>query len=108
MVSNRHYLPPPQGDEMSQIGLTVNQVGSKTRNTFSLWVDATKYPVKRIPIQNGRGYDQGFVKRFLEIDPDIVTGYNIMGFDFIHLQTRYRDIEGPRQHAGNGEDRTGS
>jgi DNA polymerase elongation subunit (family B) len=51
---------------------------------------------------------KGFVKRFLEIDPDIVTGYNIMGFDFIHLQTRYRDIEGPRQHAGNGEDRTGS
>jgi DNA polymerase delta subunit 1 len=24
---------------------------------------------------------KGFIKRFLEIDPDIVTGYNIMGFD---------------------------
>jgi DNA polymerase elongation subunit (family B) len=37
---------------------------------------------------------KGFVKRFLEIDPDIVTGYNIMGFDFMYIYKRATEISG--------------
>jgi DNA polymerase elongation subunit (family B) len=94
MVSNRHYLPRLQGDEMSQIGLTVNQVGSK---------DVTKYVFvvggcDKVPDCETNSYKteeamiKGFVKRFLEIDPDIVTGYNIMGFDFMYIYKRATEI----------------
>jgi hypothetical protein len=36
-------------------------------------------------------------KTFLELDPDIVTGYNIMGFDFQHLPPRSGAVQAARR-----------
>jgi DNA polymerase delta subunit 1 len=54
-------------------------------------------------LQNRRSYEKVSSTAF-EIDPDIVTGYNIMGFDFMYIYKRATDIND--QHAGDGKDRT--
>jgi hypothetical protein len=53
-----------------------------------------QYPTARPPIKPEEAMIKGFVKRFLEIDPDIVTGYNIMGFDFMYIYKRATEISG--------------
>jgi DNA polymerase elongation subunit (family B) len=95
MVSNRHYLPRLQGDEMSQIGLTVNQVGSKDVTKYVFVVGGCdKVRLRDEFLQNRGGYDQGIRQTVLGNRPDIVTGYNIMGFDFMYIYKRATEISG--------------
>jgi DNA polymerase elongation subunit (family B) len=95
MVSNRHYLSPlSQGDEMSQIGLTVNQWVVRTLKYVFVVGGCDKVPDCETTYKTEEAMIKGFIKRFLEIDPDIVTGYNIMGFDFMYIYKRATEISG--------------
>jgi DNA polymerase elongation subunit (family B) len=65
--------PPLRGDDI-QIGLTVNRIGSHEVDKYVFVFGGARQSRAR-PTQ---AMLRGFVKTFLELDPDIVTGYNIM------------------------------
>jgi DNA polymerase elongation subunit (family B) len=68
--------------------LTVNKSGSKEVDKYAFVGGCDDIPgPKCTPLQNRRSDVERVFNRF-EIDPDIVTGYNIMGFDFMYIYKR--------------------
>jgi DNA polymerase elongation subunit (family B) len=94
MCSNQHVLPRLQGDPIIQIGLTVNEVGDArvARYVFVVGGCDAVPDTETHSYRTEKAMLKGFVSKFLELDPDVVTGYNIMGFDFEYIYRRAGEI----------------
>lgn len=86
-------FPQPErpGDKVIQIGMTVSRFGSdENYDKYLLSLDETSdiegTVVKWFKTEKDLFLE--FTKILREIDPDIVTGYNIFGFDFTYMKKR--------------------
>jgi DNA polymerase elongation subunit (family B) len=90
--------PKRPGDKVIQIGLTLSRYGED--ECYAKYI-LTLNGCTSIANTIVRSYDEesellkGFTRLIKETDPDIISGYNIFGFDFVYLYERAKllDVE---------------
>jgi DNA polymerase elongation subunit (family B) len=88
---------PLQGDEIIQIGMTVNLYGEKECCARYIYVLGTCDPVKGAEV---RAFEDeadmllSWAQLVHDVDPDVLLGYNIFGFDFDYMHTRAAELLG--------------
>lgn len=88
-------FPPLEGDPIIQIGTTVHKYGEQhcyfrhiiTLGSCDLIEDATVVQCK-----NENELLLKWRDLMIELDPDILTGYNIFGFDFSYMYDRSKEL----------------
>jgi DNA polymerase elongation subunit (family B) len=91
-VLSRH-LPPPEGDPIIQIGSVVYVNGKPVRKDIFVLGSCTALPDQGCPTKTHQcsteaGLIRGWCRLIQELDPDIMVGYNIFGFDDKYLFER--------------------
>ncbi len=89
------FLPPLYGDEIIQIGMTIHKYGEKECFRKVILNLGTCEQLKDIEVIECKTEEEmllRFSKLVNEIDPDIMTGYNIFGFDFAYLHDRVEEL----------------
>jgi len=87
-------LPPPEGDPIIQIGSVIYVNGRPTRKDIFVLGSCTRLPEQggaptfTHPCTNEAALIRGWCKLISELDPDIMMGYNIFGFDEKYLWDR--------------------
>jgi DNA polymerase elongation subunit (family B) len=90
----RPPLPPLKGDPVIQVGLTT-RVGRSDDLARTALVLGT---CDEIPGVSLKTFDdeasllKAFAHEIRSVDPDFVTGYNVMGFDFAYLRDRAQEL----------------
>jgi len=89
------HLPPPQGDPIIQIGSVVYVNGVAQRKDIFVLGSCTRLPtppggavVHTHACANEAALIRNWCKLIGELDPDIMVGYNIFGFDEKYLWDR--------------------
>ena len=88
-------LPALRGDPVIQIGVTSNRVGEE--GCFRKWIctlgscDAVP-GAEVVACEDERGLLEAFAAHLRDVDPDMVTGYNIFGFDMRYLHERAGEL----------------
>ena len=89
-------LPKLAGDEIIAIGVTVHEYGSKDVSQRYILTLGDCEPIQDVQVQCFTCEKQLLLAfRSLivnEVDPDIITGYNINGFDFWYLHERADEL----------------
>lgn len=88
-------LPPLKGDEIIQIGMTFHRYGEQEVNrkiVFSFGTCTSLEGIEVIECKTEEDMILKWVNVVNESDPDIVTGYNIFGFDFSYLYERAKEL----------------
>lgn len=86
-----YILPELEGDKIIQIGTTVHKYGSDDiiyRNIITLNTCDDIEGVDVIACETETELLKKWKELFVKIDPDILTGYNICGFDFEYIWLR--------------------
>jgi DNA polymerase elongation subunit (family B) len=88
-------FPKIEGDPIIQIGITTHLYGNKDCNrkvilTLGTCSDIDGIEIIRCPTE--KDIITNFVKLINQINPDIITGYNILGFDFDYIYHRAREL----------------
>ena len=88
-------FPKIEGDPIIQIGITTHLYGNKDCNrkvilTLGTCSDIDGIEIIRCPTE--KDIIINFVKLINQINPDIITGYNILGFDFDYIYHRAREL----------------
>ena len=84
-------LPKIEGDKIIQIGITTHSYGNKDckqKKILTLGGCSDIDGIKVIRCNNEKEIITNWVKLINELDPDIITGYNIFGFDFDYMYKR--------------------
>jgi DNA polymerase elongation subunit (family B) len=84
-------FPKLKGDAIIQIGTTVHRYGDMScvyKNIITLDTCDPIEGVEVITCKTETKLIKEWCKLLLKIDPDIITGYNILGFDFYYLYNR--------------------
>ena len=90
---------PLNGDEIIQIGTTINLYGQSECCARFIHVLGTCEPVDGAELHT---FDDeaamliSWVELMKGLDPDIVMGYNVFGFDFDYMHERATELLGPR------------
>lgn len=87
--------PERDGDKVIQIGITYSRFGESEcyeRRIFTLNKTANVPGAKVEWFETEEEVLLAFSKAIRETDPDIITGYNIFGFDFKYLMERSRKL----------------
>ena len=90
---------PVRGDEIIQIGTTVNVYGERECVMKCVLTLGTCEPIEGVLVRAFEREDDmllAWVDLMRDIDPDIVMGYNIFGFDFDYMHTRAEELLGKR------------
>jgi DNA polymerase delta subunit 1 len=94
-----HYLsevmPLLRGDEIIQIGMTVHRYGDSEccdRVMLSLGSCSAIPGCKVVECKNERELLRAWVKETEALDPDVVCGYNVLGFDFHFIYERCEEL----------------
>jgi DNA polymerase elongation subunit (family B) len=88
-------LPPLEGDPIIQIGITVHRYGDldvQERYLLSLGECGEIDETEVISCPTEAELLLAFVDLFNKLDPDVVTGYNIFGFDFAYMHDRAKEL----------------
>lgn len=88
-------LPDLEGDAIIQIGTTVHTYGQTScsyKNVITLDTCDDIPGVDVISCSTERELIETWCELLLRIDPDIITGYNILGFDFMYLYHRAEEL----------------
>ena len=89
-------LPALKGDEVIQIGTTVHRYGEQTCSYKNVITLDTCDPIPNVDVVSCKTEKQ-LIKKWCElvnrIDPDIITGYNIFGFDFMYIYSRADELQ---------------
>ena len=88
-------LPEIEGDKIIQIGTTVHRYGDKSCSFRSIITLGTCDPIDGVQVDSCETEDEMIMKwRDLvnQLDPDVITGYNIFGFDFPYIYTRAKEL----------------
>jgi DNA polymerase delta subunit 1 len=88
-------LPPLKGDPVIQIGVTSNHIGQAA--CFSRWICVLGgcAPVEGAVVKQCNTEEEllmAFAAHLREVDPDMITGYNIFGFDMRYIHDRAKEI----------------
>ena len=93
VYSKEHYQMPDPGliaDEVYMVSMTL--FDQNTSSQFLLTTYHVK-PIKNVTIQQYKNEDQliiGFFEMIGQLSPDIITGYNIFGFDDDYMISRLK------------------
>ena len=89
-------LPPLEGDKIIQIGSCVQINGSKNMDLKHIITLDTCSPIEGAIVESYKTEKEVLLawSKFIQrLDPDIITGYNIFGFDFKFINERVEDLE---------------
>ena len=89
------YFPAIEGDKVIQIGTTVQKFGEK--DCFMKHIITLKgcEPIDGCVVESYNDEAEVLLAwtRFIQkLDPDIITGYNIFGFDFVYMYHRAEEL----------------
>ena len=93
---NSLNLPPIEGDRIIQIGSTVHYYGEKTcsyRNIITLGSCEPINDVEVVQCETENEMILKWIELIQKLDPDIITGYNIFGFDFEYIYKRAEELD---------------
>jgi DNA polymerase elongation subunit (family B) len=88
-------FPPLEGDCIIQIGTTVHCYGENECNYKNILTLGTCDPIDGIEVISCETEQELLMKwrdLIIKIDPDIITGYNIFGFDMQYLYWRSKEL----------------
>lgn len=88
-------LPPLKGDSIIQIGSTVHKYGETNCSYKNIITLDTCTPMDGIDVVQCKSESaviKEWCKLIRRIDPDIITGYNIFGFDFDYIYKRSLEL----------------
>jgi len=89
------HLPPLEGDKIIQIGSTVHKYGDTNcvyKNIITLDSCDDIAGVDVIQCKTEKEMIKKWCQLIHRIDPDIITGYNILGFDFEYIYKRASEV----------------
>lgn len=84
-------FPKLRGDEMRQVGITMHNYGDNSISMRKLLSMDPCAPIEGAIVVNcdgERDLIEKLVAEIIDLDPDIITGYNILGFDFQYIYKR--------------------
>lgn len=87
-------FPELEGDQIIQIGTTMHKYGEKECYSRYIFTLGTCDPIENVQVISCTTEKELLLKwrdLIINIDPDIITGYNIFGFDMTYLY--FRSIE---------------
>lgn len=90
------FFPSLRGDPVIQIGMTVHSYGES--ECFLKWIGTLKgcEPIEGAIVESFTS-ERALLLRFAEVvrevDPDVLTGYNIFGFDWKFLWQRAEELQ---------------
>ena len=91
----KHQFPPVQGDPIIQIGTVVQKYGDKEPCLKHILTLNTCDPIPGTIVEACETEEE-IIRKWAEfmtlLDPDIITGYNIFGFDFMYIQKRAEEL----------------
>ena len=90
------YLPMVEGDKVIQIGTTIQKYGEKQPYLRHMITLNTCDKIEGCHVesyQNERDVLIAWAKFINKLDPDIITGYNIFGFDFAYMYHRAEELD---------------
>lgn len=88
-------FPKLHGDPIIQIGTTVHKYGDSEcvfKHVLTLGTCDAIEGVEVVQCDTERDLIERWCELLREIDPDVVTGYNILGFDFDYLYNRAKEL----------------
>ena len=92
----QRMFPALEGDPIIQIGTTVHVYGEKQASERHVFVVGTCEPIAGARVHTFGGEGEMLVawSKFLRegIDPDVLLGYNVMGFDFQYIVERADEL----------------
>lgn len=91
-------FPQPQreNDRIIQIGITLSRYGETECYEKHLLSLKKTADIDGVIVQSFNTEEDlllGFTKTLRTLDPDIITGYNIFGFDFMYMMERAKKLE---------------
>lgn len=93
-------FPDIEGDQVIQIGTTFHVYGEKEcfyKNVITLDTCDEIAGVEVVSVDNEKDLIKAWIKVINKYDPDIITGYNILGFDFNFLYKRCLELRLKKQ-----------
>lgn len=88
-------FPPLEGDCIIQIGTTVHCYGETECNYKNILTLGTCDPIDGVDVITCETEEELLMKwrdLIIKIDPDVITGYNIFGFDMQYLYWRSKEL----------------
>ena len=91
------FMPPLEGDPIIQIGVTMHVYGEKEASSRYVFVVGSCDPIDGAKVLSFQTEQEMLVAwtKFIrnELDPDIMLGYNIYGFDFQYINDRAEELD---------------
>jgi DNA polymerase elongation subunit (family B) len=90
-----NHLPALEGDEIIQIGFTLHKYGESSCYKKILLSLGSCDPIDGVDVkcyENERELLLGWLEVMDDEDPDVLTGYNIFGFDFLFMYERAKEL----------------
>lgn len=88
-------FPPLEGDPIIQIGTTVHTYGETDCSFRHIITLGSCDPIEGVEIEtcdNEEEMMMAWQRLVHRLDPDVITGYNIFGFDMVYLYDRAREL----------------
>ena len=92
---SKHGFPQLQGDPVIQIGTTYHRFGDRECCHKQIFTLGTCEPVEGavvVECKTERELLERWQDHIIRTDPDIMTGYNIFGFDFTYIHQRAKEL----------------
>lgn len=95
--SNGGRFPAVQGDAIIQIGTTVHTYGQRECSSRHIVTLGTCAPVRdgSVTVVQAASEEELLMcwrEHMLQVDPDMLSGYNIFGFDMAYLHARAKEL----------------
>lgn len=88
-------MPKIEGDPIIQLGTTVHKYGQTECHFKSIVTFGTCSPIDGVEVIQCASEKEAILKwqqLIVKIDPDVITGYNIFGFDFSYIYDRAKEL----------------
>lgn len=89
------FMPKLYGDQIIQIGTTIHKYGEVECSYKNIITLGTCSPISDVDVIECTTEEEVLLKwqnLITQIDPDIITGYNIFGFDFAYMYDRAKEL----------------
>jgi DNA polymerase elongation subunit (family B) len=94
-LENAKWLSPLQGDGIIQIGTTLHRYGERECFMKHILTLGSCDHIEGVEVDQCETEEELLLKwqqLIIEINPDIITGYNIFGFDFNYMKERAQEL----------------
>ena len=93
-IFNKNF-PPIEGDKVIQIGTTVQKYGDQNCYLKHIICLEGVNPIENAYVETYNTEEEvllAWTRFIIDLDPDIITGYNIFGFDFRYMYNRAQEL----------------